>query len=85
MRPMSEIGRRHMKVMVGVKRVIDYAVKIRVKPDGSGVETNNVKMSMNPFDEIGGRHPATQLAIRRAALGAALNFKACYPTPARSC
>jgi electron transfer flavoprotein beta subunit len=38
--------------MVGVKRVIDYAVKIRVKPDGSGVETNNVKMSMNPFDEI---------------------------------
>ena len=39
--------------MVGVKRVIVYAVKIRVKPDGSGVETNNVKMSMNPFDEIG--------------------------------
>ena len=38
--------------MVGVKRVIDYAVKIRVKPDNSGVETNNVKMSMNPFDEI---------------------------------
>jgi len=35
-----------------VKRVIDYAVKIRVKPDNSGVETNNVKMSMNPFDEI---------------------------------
>jgi len=44
--------RRDMRVMVGVKRVIDYAVKIRVKPDGSGVETNNVKMSMNPFDEI---------------------------------
>merc|ERR1719443_1590530 len=44
--------RRNMRVMVGVKRVIDYAVKIRVKPDGSGVETNNVKMSMNPFDEI---------------------------------
>merc|ERR1719271_1308061 len=44
--------RRNMKVLVGVKRVIDYAVKIRVKPDGSGVETNNVKMSMNPFDEI---------------------------------
>ena len=41
-----------MRVMVGVKRVIDYAVKIRVKPDNSGVETNNVKMSMNPFDEI---------------------------------
>jgi len=43
---------RDMKVMVGVKRVIDYAVKIRVKPDKSGVETANVKMSMNPFDEI---------------------------------
>lgn len=43
---------RGMKAMVGVKRVIDYAVKIRVKPDNSGVETNNVKMSMNPFDEI---------------------------------
>merc|ERR1719375_641217 len=43
---------RGMKAMVGVKRVIDYAVKIRVKPDGSGVETNNVKLSMNPFDEI---------------------------------
>ncbi|EOD07318.1 hypothetical protein EMIHUDRAFT_202402 [Emiliania huxleyi CCMP1516] len=41
-----------MKVLVGVKRVIDYAVKIRVKPDKSGVETANVKMSMNPFDEI---------------------------------
>lgn len=41
------------RVLVGVKRVIDYAVKIRVKPDKMGVETNNVKMSMNPFDEIG--------------------------------
>ena len=41
------------------QRVIDYAVKIRVKPDGSGVETNNVKMSMNPFDEI-----AVEEAIR---------------------
>jgi electron transfer flavoprotein beta subunit len=42
-----------MKVLVAVKRVIDYNVKIRVKPDKSGVETANVKMSMNPFDEIG--------------------------------
>src|SRR3954470_19379369 len=42
-----------MKVLVPVKRVVDYNVKIRVKPDGSGVETANVKMSMNPFDEIG--------------------------------
>lgn len=41
-----------MKILVGVKRVIDYNVKIRVKADGSGVETANVKMSMNPFDEI---------------------------------
>ena len=41
-----------MKILVTVKRVVDYNVKIRVKPDGSGVETANVKMSMNPFDEI---------------------------------
>ena len=42
-----------MKVLVAVKRVIDYNVKVRVKADNSGVETANVKMSMNPFDEIG--------------------------------
>jgi electron transfer flavoprotein beta subunit len=42
-----------MKVLVAVKRVIDFNVKIRVKPDKTGVETANVKMSMNPFDEIG--------------------------------
>ncbi len=41
-----------MKALVAVKRVVDYNVKIRVKKDGSGVETDNVKMSMNPFDEI---------------------------------
>ncbi|MDE2230306.1 MAG: electron transfer flavoprotein subunit beta/FixA family protein [Alphaproteobacteria bacterium] len=41
-----------MKVLVAVKRVIDFNVKIRIKTDGSGVETANVKMSMNPFDEI---------------------------------
>src|SRR5208282_3529315 len=41
-----------MKILVTVKRVIDFNVKIRIKPDGSGVETANVKMSMNPFDEI---------------------------------
>jgi electron transfer flavoprotein beta subunit len=41
-----------MKVLVAVKRLVDYNVKIRVKADGSGVETDNVKMSMNPFDEI---------------------------------
>ena len=41
-----------MKVLIAIKRVIDYNVKIRVKSDHTGVETNNVKMSMNPFDEI---------------------------------
>ena len=41
-----------MKVLVAVKRVVDFNVKIRVKSDGTGVETGNVKMSMNPFDEI---------------------------------
>src|SRR5690606_3370400 len=41
-----------MKILVPVKRVVDYNVKIRVKPDGSGVELASVKMSMNPFDEI---------------------------------
>ncbi len=41
-----------MKVLVPVKRVVDYNVKVRVKTDGSGVELANVKMSMNPFDEI---------------------------------
>jgi electron transfer flavoprotein beta subunit len=48
-----------MKVIVPVKRVIDYNVKVRVKPDGSGVDLTNVKMSMNPFDEI-----AVEEAIR---------------------
>ncbi|MFN7752943.1 MAG: electron transfer flavoprotein subunit beta/FixA family protein [Pseudomonadota bacterium] len=42
-----------MKVLVAVKRVVDYNVKVRVKSDGSGVDIANVKMSMNPFDEIG--------------------------------
>ena len=41
-----------MKILVPVKRVVDFNVKVRVKADGSGVETANVKMSMNPFDEI---------------------------------
>lgn len=52
-------GQKDMKVLVGVKRVIDYNVKIRVKPDHTGVVTENVKMSMNPFDEI-----AVEEAIR---------------------
>jgi len=41
-----------MKILVGIKRVVDYNVRIRVRPDGSGVETDGVKMSINPFDEI---------------------------------
>src|SRR5215813_11781431 len=54
-----------MKVLVAVKRVIDYNVKIRVKADKTGVETANVKMSMNPFDEI-----AVEEAIRLKEAGA---------------
>ncbi len=45
-------GDKFMKVLVSVKRVVDYNVKVRVKSDGSGVDIANVKMSMNPFDEI---------------------------------
>src|SRR5438045_7942456 len=41
-----------LKLLIPIKRVIDFNVKVRVKPDGSGVDTSNVKMSMNPFDEI---------------------------------
>lgn len=41
-----------MKILVGIKRVVDYNVRIRIKPDGSGVDTDGVKMSINPFDEI---------------------------------
>ena len=55
-----------MKVLVPVKRVIDYNVKVRVKADGSGVDLANVKMSMNPFDEI-----AVEEAIRLKERGAA--------------
>ncbi|CAO3380292.1 electron transfer flavoprotein subunit beta/FixA family protein [Azospirillum argentinense] len=55
-----------MKVLVPVKRVVDYNVKIRVKADGSGVETANVKMSMNPFDEI-----AVEEAVRLKEAGTA--------------
>jgi electron transfer flavoprotein beta subunit len=55
-----------MKIMVPIKRVIDYNVNIRVKTDGSGVETANVKMSMNPFDEI-----AVEQAIRLKEAGQA--------------
>ena len=55
-----------MKVLVAIKRVVDFNVNIRVRGDGSGVETNNVKMSMNPFDEI-----AVEEAIRMREAGTA--------------
>jgi len=55
-----------MKVLVPVKRVVDFNVKVRVKPDGTGVDTANVKMSMNPFDEI-----AVEEAVRLKEAGIA--------------
>jgi len=55
-----------MKILVAVKRVVDFNVKVRVKADGSGVETANVKMSMNPFDEI-----AIEEALRLKEAGTA--------------
>ena len=55
-----------MKLLVPVKRVVDYNVKVRVKADGSGVEIANVKMSMNPFDEI-----AVEEALRLKEAGKA--------------
>ena len=55
-----------MKILVPVKRVVDYNVKVRVKSDGSGVDIANVKMSMNPFDEI-----AVEEAVRLKEKGAA--------------
>ena len=55
-----------MKVLVPVKRVIDYNVKVRVKADNSGVELANVKMAMNPFDEI-----AVEQALRLKEAGGA--------------
>jgi electron transfer flavoprotein beta subunit len=58
-----------MKVLVPVKRVVDYNVKIRVKTDGTGVELVNVKMSMNPFDEI-----AVEEAIRLKEAGKAMKI-----------
>nr|CAD1843823.1 unnamed protein product [Ananas comosus var. bracteatus] len=66
-----------MKIMVAVKRVVDYAVKVRVKPDKSGVETSNVKMSMNPFCEI-----ALEEALRLRESGAAAEVVAVSVGPA---
>ena len=65
-----------MKVLVCVKRVVDYNVKVRVKPDQSGVDVANVKMSMNPFDEI-----AVEQAVRlrEAAIATEIVAVSCGP------
>ncbi len=68
-----------MKLLVAVKRVIDYNVKPRVKMDGSGVDLANVKMSMNPFDEI-----AVEEAIRLKEKGIATEIVVCSIGPAKA-
>jgi electron transfer flavoprotein beta subunit len=68
-----------MKILVPVKRVVDFNVKIRVKADGSGVELANIKMSMNPFDEI-----AVEEAIRLKEAGKATEIVAVSIGPAQA-
>uniref|UniRef100_UPI003C75F4BD electron transfer flavoprotein subunit beta/FixA family protein n=1 Tax=Roseomonas chloroacetimidivorans TaxID=1766656 RepID=UPI003C75F4BD len=68
-----------MKLLVPVKRVVDYNVKVRVKPDGTGVETANVKMSMNPFDEI-----AVEEAVRLKEKGIATEIVAVSIGPSQA-
>src|ERR1700686_2920611 len=68
-----------MKVLVPVKRVVDYNVKVRVKSDGSGVELANVKMSMNPFDEI-----AVEEALRLREAGKATEVVVASIGPAQA-
>jgi electron transfer flavoprotein beta subunit len=68
-----------MKILVAVKRVVDYAVRIRVKPDGSGVDLVNVKMAMNPFDEI-----AVEEAVRLQEKGIGTEVVAVSIGPAQS-
>ena len=68
-----------MKILVPIKRVVDYNVKIRVKADGSGVELANVKMSMNPFDEI-----AIEEAIRLKEKGHATEIIAVSVGPSKA-
>lgn len=68
-----------MKILVPVKRVVDYNVKIRVRPDGSGVELANVKMSMNPFDEI-----AVEEALRLKEAGKATEIVAVSIGPVKT-
>src|SRR2546430_9941501 len=68
-----------MKVLVPVKRVVDFNVKVRVKSDGSGVELSNVKMSMNPFDEI-----AVEEALRLKEKGSATEIVCVSIGPAQA-
>ena len=68
-----------MKILVPVKRVVDFNVKIRVKADGSGIELANVKMSMNPFDEI-----AVEEAVRLKEKGGASEVVAVSIGPAKA-
>jgi electron transfer flavoprotein beta subunit len=68
-----------MKILVPIKRVVDFNVKVRVKSDGTGVETANVKMSMNPFDEI-----AVEEAVRLKEAGAATEIVAVSVGPTQS-
>jgi electron transfer flavoprotein beta subunit len=68
-----------MKILVPVKRVVDYNVKVRIKSDGSGVELANVKMSMNPFDEI-----AVEEALRQKEAGKASEVIAVSIGPAQA-
>jgi electron transfer flavoprotein beta subunit len=65
-----------MKALVTVKRVVDYNVKVRVKSDGSGVDIANVKMSMNPFDEI-----AVEEAVRLKEKGVVTEIIAVQTAP----
>eukprot|EP00588_Corethron_pennatum_P026185 CAMPEP_0194325112 /NCGR_PEP_ID=MMETSP0171-20130528/29050_1 /TAXON_ID=218684 /ORGANISM="Corethron pennatum, Strain L29A3" /LENGTH=138 /DNA_ID=CAMNT_0039084143 /DNA_START=197 /DNA_END=610 /DNA_ORIENTATION=+ len=69
-----------MRILVGVKRVVDYAVRVRVKPDGKGVDLSNVKMSMNPFCEV-----ALEEAVRLKESGAATEVVAVSVGPTKGC
>ena len=68
-----------MKALIAVKRVVDFNVRVRVKSDGSGVELANVKMSMNPFDEI-----AVEEALRLKEKGVVKEIVAVSVGPAKA-
>jgi len=79
MAPLRGWGLDGMKILVPVKRVVDFNVKIRVKPDGSGIDLANVKMSMNPFDEI-----AVEEAVRIKEKGGASEIVVVSVGPAKA-